>query len=500
MKKILLAVFTAVICITTSVTPICAAKNEGVNVHAVHYYQNEKEITKLTESGEINCKVEFTPGREWTDNSLCIIHAAYRGNVLSDVSFDKLTAFSPDYGAVDYYRTATSGLPVSDDTTEVASFVWSADYKPFVKAKTIKKAASNDTRIYSAAVTIGEKTYEADIDNTNKTVTFNVDRIIYESSKSVVYEVSDEIYNSNITALAPSFVLGEGADIADREVPRDFTAPQTYTVTAEDGSSEEYLVLIETVGVYYDYCFDAKEGDPNTEIGIRRGVPGSAFSVSGADVTKLADDPDTANHSGEKAYRISKTGNESCNIAYNGNPNLPKWSPLKVICDYDVYFNSIDAAQFFVAFPVDATRNVKPTFYFAKSNTEGYVDIIPTRHSRTNLPNAGTARNWVTVCKIPLNTWTNIRMIFTNTQDGTYTDASGETKPIYKKGYSLYINNEHVYSGMLDIDPDMTNFDSWQNDAIRQLGFSLNSNFMGSGSASAKFDIYFKNMSLLFTK
>lgn len=63
---------------------------------------------------------------------------------------------------------------------------------------------------------------------------------------------------ADLTQLAPHFVLGQGTTIVPANgVARDFTTPQTYTVTAEDGQwRKTYTVAVEVAAPLYHFGFE----------------------------------------------------------------------------------------------------------------------------------------------------------------------------------------------------------------------------------------------------
>ena len=97
---------------------------------------------------------------------------------------------------------------------------------------------------------------------------------------SVTFEVG---YNQIATVLAPEFILTPGASVEPPSgTPRDFTEPQEYVVTSEDGAWEKiYMVkvkwpsipilhygfekvrVVETAGRKYDVFYEKSEDDNN---------------------------------------------------------------------------------------------------------------------------------------------------------------------------------------------------------------------------------------------
>ncbi|MBT1688370.1 DUF5018 domain-containing protein [Dawidia soli] len=71
---------------------------------------------------------------------------------------------------------------------------------------------------------------------------------INEPAKTVAVTVPQEL--TNITAMTPTIEVSEGATVSPASgVVQDFTNPVTYTVTAEDESTQQYVVTVTPVSV-----------------------------------------------------------------------------------------------------------------------------------------------------------------------------------------------------------------------------------------------------------
>ncbi len=82
------------------------------------------------------------------------------------------------------------------------------------------------------------------------------DAVVNATNHSVDIEVAA---GTNVTALAPVITLSSGATInPESGTPADFTNPVTYTVTAEDGSSQDWTVTVTVATSVPDNFLDGK--------------------------------------------------------------------------------------------------------------------------------------------------------------------------------------------------------------------------------------------------
>ncbi|WP_221409659.1 DUF5018 domain-containing protein [Pseudochryseolinea flava] len=85
--------------------------------------------------------------------------------------------------------------------------------------------------------------------------------VVDESKKTVALTV---LKGTNVTALVPTIAVSEKSSVAPASgVAQNFTNPVTYTVTAEDGSTQDYVV---TVTVSQTVTFEVDEFEEGTEI------------------------------------------------------------------------------------------------------------------------------------------------------------------------------------------------------------------------------------------
>jgi len=74
--------------------------------------------------------------------------------------------------------------------------------------------------------------------------------VINEEDKTIVVELP---FGIDLTTLVPTITVSNGAMVSPTSgTPQNFTNPVIYTVTAEDGSTAEYIVTIEQSGYGYN--------------------------------------------------------------------------------------------------------------------------------------------------------------------------------------------------------------------------------------------------------
>jgi hypothetical protein len=93
-----------------------------------------------------------------------------------------------------------------------------------------------------------EENLEKDKSNEKEIVTFDASSIsgsINENDHTINIAVP---YGTDVSATAPSITVSSGATISPESgTAQNFTDPVTYTVTAEDGSTQEYVVSVEVL-------------------------------------------------------------------------------------------------------------------------------------------------------------------------------------------------------------------------------------------------------------
>jgi hypothetical protein len=77
-----------------------------------------------------------------------------------------------------------------------------------------------------------------------------IDATINQTSFTIILSISE----TNLTALVPTISISVNATIDPASgTSQDFTNPITYTVTAEDGSTDDYIVSVESTIVEFTY-------------------------------------------------------------------------------------------------------------------------------------------------------------------------------------------------------------------------------------------------------
>ncbi|SHF11456.1 hypothetical protein SAMN02745151_02821, partial [[Clostridium] propionicum DSM 1682] len=102
-------------------------------------------------------------------------------------------------------------------------------------------AADNSTQAYTVTVTAAQNTAKAITAFTFNGLTPAVTGTVNEGAKTIALTVP---YGTNVTALVPS-ITHTGASVSPNTgVAQNFTSPVTYTVTAADSSTQQYMVTV----------------------------------------------------------------------------------------------------------------------------------------------------------------------------------------------------------------------------------------------------------------
>jgi fibronectin type 3 domain-containing protein len=154
-------------------------------------------------------------------------------------------SWTPIAGAVGYriYRSATSaGTYTQIGSSSEASYIDSGLLHPVTNYYQVSAYTSGGEGAVSASVS------GSTMLNTGKAITaFNfitpeVTGTINEEEKTIGLIVPADTI---LTTLAPEITISPGATVSPESgIPSDFTEPQTYTVTAEDGSTAVYAVTV----------------------------------------------------------------------------------------------------------------------------------------------------------------------------------------------------------------------------------------------------------------
>lgn len=104
-------------------------------------------------------------------------------------------------------------------------------------------AEDGSTKTYTVNVINGKRTNKAITSFVFKDFNPIVAGIIDENAKSIVATIP---YGTNKTALTPTIEISAGATISPASaVATNFTSPVIYTVTAEDGSTQQYTITVQ---------------------------------------------------------------------------------------------------------------------------------------------------------------------------------------------------------------------------------------------------------------
>ncbi len=102
-------------------------------------------------------------------------------------------------------------------------------------------AADGTTQDYAVTVTIAKNTAKAITGFKFGGLTPNVTGTVNETNKTVSLTVP---YGTDVTALVPTIIQTGSSVSPNSGVAQDFTNPVTYTVTAEDGTTQDYTVTV----------------------------------------------------------------------------------------------------------------------------------------------------------------------------------------------------------------------------------------------------------------
>lgn len=129
-------------------------------------------------------------------------------------------------------KSSISPTGVQDFTNPVTYTVTAEDgsKNTYIVTLSITDSKSGDNQIIGFKFLVSE----------NSVLASDLDATIDESGKTINATVP---YGTNITALLPKIEIPQNA-MVDPSGPQDFTAPITYTITAEDGTSTSYDITI----------------------------------------------------------------------------------------------------------------------------------------------------------------------------------------------------------------------------------------------------------------
>jgi len=170
----------------------------------------------------------------------------YTGKVgTKTVTFDNFPA-SIDITALIPTIEVSGGATVSPESGIKANFTTPVTY-------TVTAEDKMSTKVYTVTITkaTGTGNTESDILSFNLEAANNgvldQDYIGEVRGKEVIFDALP--FGTNISALKPTIEVSKGATVIPASgAETDFTSPQTYTVTAENGSTSSYTVTVTRVG------------------------------------------------------------------------------------------------------------------------------------------------------------------------------------------------------------------------------------------------------------
>ncbi len=135
-----------------------------------------------------------------------------------------------------------------------------------------------------------EKSSEKAITSFNfSALTPSVNGTVTESAKTVTATVPN---GTIVTALVPTITISENATVSPASgTPQNFTGPVTYTVTAEDGTTQAYVVTV-TVSNEVDFTLDEYDGLLELEQDGILIIDGDNFGVAANNKVVLVNEED----------------------------------------------------------------------------------------------------------------------------------------------------------------------------------------------------------------
>ncbi|MEI6093071.1 MAG: DUF5018 domain-containing protein, partial [bacterium] len=251
-----------------------------------------------------------------------------------------------DISVVLPFGTSLSGLVPSITVSLLASIGASSQAVPDFSEPVsyTVKAEDGSTKVYTVTVTLAGPL------SSNK----NIEGFFILDFYSMIAGTEIFItapYGTDITSLAPTIFVSEGASVSPGSgVINDFTEPAIYTVTAEDGSTKEYTVLI-TVDNKVTFIADG--------IGFRMAsVPGGLTFPTGLD------DIDTATVA--NSFWIGET-----EVTYELWTKVREWAVLHGYTFANDGFNGTCGLSCYQTHPVTMI-NWRDSMVFCNAITEWY--------------------------------------------------------------------------------------------------------------------------------
>jgi hypothetical protein len=157
-------------------------------------------------------------------------------NLTPTISISDNATISPDSGvAEDFTNPITYTITAQDGSTQ--------DYTVTVTGGTTNQSGNSTSSTTNSTTTTqsSDKVINSfSFDNLNPEVDGKIDNTNYAITLTVPSGI-------DVTDLTPTISISDNATISpDSDVTEDFTNPITYTVTAQDGSTQDYTVTVKT--------------------------------------------------------------------------------------------------------------------------------------------------------------------------------------------------------------------------------------------------------------
>ncbi|MGC5326006.1 S-layer homology domain-containing protein [Brevibacillus sp. SYSU BS000544] len=232
-----------------------AAGVQGTNTISGNLTMINLSIPDTTAIGNYRIKVQVEDAAEEKYIGYSIKPPVSKDATLKDLTVGGVTvsdfaSATENYDVVLPYGTTVvpAVVGVVNDTGKANAVVTPAPSLP--GTTTIKVTAEDGvtTKTYKVNFTLAKNPAKAITSFTFGGLNPTVSGTIDETAKTVAVTVP---YGTNITNLVPTIVFTGASISPNSDVQQDFTNPVTYTVTAEDGSKENYIVTVSTVPLTY---------------------------------------------------------------------------------------------------------------------------------------------------------------------------------------------------------------------------------------------------------
>jgi hypothetical protein len=180
---------------------------------------------------------------------------------------------------------------------------------------------------------------------------------------------------TNVTALVPTIVVSPGATVSPAsEVAQDFTNPVTYTVTAPDGSTQQYVVTVVVGGTVVPPSGGNSGGEAGTGTGIE-GDPIMFAPTGGSFTNSITEEQQAVWYSFTANGRYDLTvGDQSYTL---NNLTSPPYTADVVVSVLDANLNYVEDIKHRQMNRIDLGSNGDSPVTFTDLSGVYYVKIEP---------------------------------------------------------------------------------------------------------------------------